>query len=149
MVVTNTGSAKATKLVLTDTLPIGFAFVDSGKDTKTWNFASLAAGAHVTVTAKVKIGAGVLAGKYTNRAYVTAAGLDPVNALADVKVTVPQVLGLATTGANGRDYMIFAFGLLARPPGLSPPAACGKTRLRPNRCLSNATTPALQCGGSC
>jgi uncharacterized membrane protein len=111
MVVKNTGTGNASNVVVTDTLPVGLTFVDGGKDTKSWTFTTLAAGASQTITAKVKVGASVKAGDFTNRAFATADGLDPVNATAVVNVTVPRVLGLATTGAGWRDYLTFLFGL--------------------------------------
>lgn len=110
LVVANTGTGSASNVVVTDTLPVGFTFVDGGKDTKSWTYATLAAGASQTITAKVKVGTGVKAGDFTNRAQVTADGLDPVNATAVVSVSVPKILGLATTGAGWRDYLIFLFG---------------------------------------
>lgn len=117
MVVTNTAKGNATIVVLTDTLPAGLTFVDGGAATKTWTIGTMKAGAKSTVKATVKVGTGVKAGIYTNKAVVTATGLDPVNAQANVHVTIPQVKGLATTGAGERDYLIFSFGLLLLAAG--------------------------------
>lgn len=111
MVVTNTGTANATGVVLTDTLPAGFTFVTGGKSTLLSTIGTLAVGASTTTTVKVKVGDNVKAGTYTNRASVKADGVAAVNAQANIKVVIPQVLGLAITGAGWRDYAIFTLGL--------------------------------------
>ncbi|MFA6474239.1 MAG: NEW3 domain-containing protein [Patescibacteria group bacterium] len=113
MVVKNTGTLKVANVVITDTLPTGFTFLDGGKITKTWTFASIAAGASQTVTALVKIGSGVKAGTYPNTAKVSATAVDPITATATLRIAVPQVKGeLAATGASASDYGIFGLGML-------------------------------------
>lgn len=110
--VTNTGDADATDVVLTDTLPTGFTFVDNGTNAHTWVIGALAANHQRVINYMVLVGTTVKAGTYTNVAVVTAANLDPQQASADVKIVVPAVLGLATTGVSLRDYVTFAVGLV-------------------------------------
>ncbi len=111
LVVTNTGDADATNVVVTDNLPDGFVFLATGKATRTWNLGTLAAGATETLTYKVVVGNSVLAGQHVNRAFVTADFFDPIVAEAIVTVRVPQVLGLADTGAGLKDLLMFVLGL--------------------------------------
>lgn len=110
LVVGNTGDGAATNVVVTDTLPAGFTFVETGDATKSWLLGTLAAGASQTLTAEVTVGNDIAAGTYTNTAVAKADGLDPVTATANVTVIVPKVLGLATTGVSARDNLLFAFG---------------------------------------
>ncbi|MEK7537673.1 MAG: hypothetical protein AAB619_01720, partial [Patescibacteria group bacterium] len=107
----NPGDTDVTNVSLTDTLPTGFTFVDSGKTTKTWSIGTLKAHHQRVINYLVKIGDGVKAGKYENAALVLSNELDPQTAKATVEVKVPQVLGLATTGVSLRDYIVFALGL--------------------------------------
>lgn len=111
MVIKNTGEGDATNVVVTDTLPSGFAFIGGGA-TKSWTFSTLAHGASQTITAEVSVSTTAKAGDYVNTASVKADGLDPVSASATVHLVVPQVLGLATTGVSLRDYVFFILGIV-------------------------------------
>lgn len=117
IVVSNTGEADATSVVVTDNLPDGFTFVEGGKATKTWKVGTLAAGASQTLTYQVKVGKDVAAGEHVNRAFVTADFFDPIAAEALVTVKIPQVLGLATTGVGLMDYMTFILGIVLLAAG--------------------------------
>ncbi len=112
LTVTNSGDGNATNTDISDTLPAGFTFADDGTSTRIWHLGTLLAGGHQTITYAVKIGSNVKAGTYVNHALATADGIDPVTAIANVKVVVPEVLGLATTGVSAKDYAIFALGSL-------------------------------------
>lgn len=103
--VTNTGTAEATGVVLTDTLPAGFSFVTGSASTTpdsvvgqviTWNVGDLAASADFSVTYDATISADQAAGTYTNTAVADANRLDDVSATSDVEVRVPVVHGAAT-----------------------------------------------------
>ena len=108
----NIGEADATNVVVTDNLPDGFVFRAGGKTTRTWNIGTLTAGASKTLTYKVVVGNDVIAGEHVNRAFVTADFFDPIVAQAIVTVKVPQVLGLADTGAGLRDLLTFVLGFV-------------------------------------
>jgi uncharacterized repeat protein (TIGR01451 family) len=74
--VTNTGRARATDVVLTDTLPEGFEFLNSkpstrGENPLTWNLGALEPGQSRRVEYQVSVKP---AGSFTNRAMVVAAG---------------------------------------------------------------------------
>lgn len=109
--ITNPGQVDLTGVSLTDKLPKGFTFVDSGKGTKTWTIGTLRANRQRVIDYQVLIGASVPAGTYQNAATVISKELDPKTAKASVTVKVPKVLGLATTGVSMRDYILFGFGL--------------------------------------
>lgn len=109
--VANSGDADLTNVVVKDTLPSGFVFVDGGKATKTWTIGTLLAHHQRVINYPVKIAETVKAGNYENKAVATSDQLDPKTAKVKVQVKVPQVLGLATTGVSTRDYIVFAIGL--------------------------------------
>ncbi|MBI5405347.1 MAG: DUF11 domain-containing protein [Candidatus Kerfeldbacteria bacterium] len=116
--ISNPGDADVTNVTLTDTLPTGFTFLDTGKGTKTWTIGTLKAHHQRVLNYQVKLSDSLKAGKYDNKAVVLSAELDPRTAFATVEVRVPQVLGLATTGVSMRDYVIFALGLSLMGLGL-------------------------------
>ncbi len=107
----NPGDADLTNVSLTDVLPAGFTFLDTGLRERTWTIGTLKAHHQRVVDYVVKVDSSVKAGKYDNLATVLSNELDPSTAKVTVEVKVPKVLGLATTGASARDFMIFAFGL--------------------------------------
>jgi uncharacterized repeat protein (TIGR01451 family) len=111
LVVTNTGDADAKNVIVTDTLPDGFTYADTGRTTKSWTYSKLTPGESKKITYDVKIGTNVTAGEYVNHAIALADGIKPVPADATVTVNVPKVLGLVTTGVGARDYLIFMLGL--------------------------------------
>ncbi len=109
--ISNTSDIDVTNVTLSDTLPKGFTFVDTGKTTKSWTIGTLKANHQRIINYDVLVGSTVKAGTFVNKATVRSTELEPLNATAKVTVKVPQVLGLATTGASFRDYLIFASGL--------------------------------------
>ncbi len=115
----NTGDGDAKNVVLTDTLPSGLTFLDTGKSTQTWDIGTLAANHDRVINYLVKVGSTVKAGTYKNLAVVTASDLSPQQATATLTVKVPQVLGLATTGVSLRDYLTFAAGLILMGLGVT------------------------------
>ncbi|MDD5715251.1 MAG: SdrD B-like domain-containing protein [Patescibacteria group bacterium] len=105
--VKNVGDAPAMNAVLTDTLPAGFVFADTGKSTKTWKLGDIVPDEVVTKTYTVKVDASTIAGKYTNLATVKADDTPVITAKAAVEVRTPKVLGaedeptqLPVTGAG-------------------------------------------------
>jgi uncharacterized repeat protein (TIGR01451 family) len=98
LVVKNTGTADATNVTLTDTLPTGLTYLDAdgkntGETTKTWTWATLAAGASQTVTYKTHVDSNATAKQYINSATVKADGVMGVTAKATSEVRTPTVLG--------------------------------------------------------
>lgn len=90
--VSNTGNDQAINVVLTDTLPTGFTFVDGGTSTKTFNLGTIAAGASVTTTYVVNVAADTTAGVKENIAKAKADNHTEVSARVPVEVIIPQVL---------------------------------------------------------
>jgi len=114
IVVTNTGDAPALNAVLTDTLPSGFVFADSGKTTMTWNLGDIVPTEKVTKTYQVKVDVSTLAGKYVNTATVKADDVNPVSAKATLEIKEVQVLGAEITElpATGGDLLGLLSGAL-------------------------------------
>lgn len=108
--ISNPSDLDLTNVKLSDKLPKGFVFADTNKNTKTWEIGTLKAHRQRVINYPVTVTDGVKAGMYENVATVTSTELDPQSAKASVEVKVPQVLGLATTGASARDYLLFSFG---------------------------------------
>ncbi|MFH0951759.1 MAG: NEW3 domain-containing protein, partial [Patescibacteria group bacterium] len=109
VVVSNNGDDFAVNVVLSDTLPDDFTFVDTGTKTNVWTLGDIEPGKSVTVSYKVKVGDNVVAGFYDNIAVATADNHGPVSDTVPVEVRPVKVL--ADTGIGGRDYLIFTLGL--------------------------------------
>jgi len=95
--VTNTGNDTAINVMLTDTLPTGFTFVDGGTATKTFALGNMEKGKSVTATYKVAIDFSVLAGSYDNLATAKADNHGSVTAKAPLEVRIPVVLAAELT----------------------------------------------------
>ncbi len=95
VVVTNAAAATdiAKNVILTDTLPNGFTFVDTGLATKTTSLGDLAIGQSKTLTYVVQINGFQPAGTYINTASAKGDNTTTVIATSTVEVRVPQVLG--------------------------------------------------------
>lgn len=111
--VLNGGTIDDTNVIVTDTLPDGFVFDDTGTTVRTWTIPSLRATESKTFTYLVRIDSSAAAGSYINTVVALGNLIDPVTAVAEVTVLAPQVLGLATTGPAGRDWVLLATGLVA------------------------------------
>ncbi len=92
VVITNTGNDQATNATLTDTLPAGFTFADSGLSTKTFVLGNLLAGTSVTTTYDVNVASDATAGIHENTATTKADNHPAVTAKAPVEVIIPQIL---------------------------------------------------------
>ncbi|MFC1663416.1 hypothetical protein ACFL04_04650, partial [Patescibacteria group bacterium] len=119
--ISNVGDGIAENVILVDTLPNGFTFVDTGTTTNTWTLGNIEPGSFTTVDYEVKVGDEVLAGFYDNLAVASADNHGPVTATTPVEVRSIQVL--ADTGIGGKDYMmlllgaalmVYGFGLVRR-----------------------------------
>lgn len=92
VVVTNTGNDQATNVTVTDTLPTGFTFADTGLNAKTFTLGNLAAGASTSFTYEVNVASDATAGVKENLAKAKADNYSEVTAKAPVTVIIPQVL---------------------------------------------------------
>ncbi|MBI3114936.1 MAG: DUF11 domain-containing protein, partial [Candidatus Kerfeldbacteria bacterium] len=113
--ISNIGEADAVGVTLTDSLPDGFTFTDTGEQNRVLALGVLAVGATKTITYEVTVDPETNAGRYVNTATVTADNHDGLVARASVDVRTPSVLGavteLADTGAGSQDYVLFTIGL--------------------------------------
>ena len=96
VVVTNTGDDTAHNVVITDTLPNGFTFADTGEATKTFNLGEIAPDASVSTTYEVTVGQDATAGIHENLATASSDNYPDVTAKAPVEVIIPQILGEKT-----------------------------------------------------
>ncbi len=116
--VSNNGEAPAANLVLTDTLPTGFTFEETGGTTRTWKLNDLAQGESLSISYAVVLDSTVVAGTYENVAVVTADNHDPLTAKVDLEVRAGSVLGeettaeLEDTGVGILDYLIMIIASL-------------------------------------
>jgi uncharacterized repeat protein (TIGR01451 family) len=129
--VSNTGTAAATNVILTDILPTGFTTLDSGANTLVVNLGTIAAGANVTTTYQTVSSTTLPSGVYTNVVTASATNAASVSTSADVTLLVPEVLGIETpepevlgaeslpeTGTGMIDYVVALFGIMALGFGL-------------------------------
>ncbi len=108
--VKNIGVGDASNVVVTDTLPKNLSFAHATGRTMTWNLGTLAAGHTRVLNVDVRVESDATRGTYTNVATVSADDIPTLQATAKITVTVPTVLGLATTGTGMIDYLIALLG---------------------------------------
>ncbi|MFH0828989.1 MAG: NEW3 domain-containing protein [Candidatus Kerfeldbacteria bacterium] len=106
----NIGDGDATNVVVTDTLPSGLSYVNITGKVATWYLGTLKPGHTREINVDVRVNSTAKEGNYTNVATVTADDVPQKEAQATV--TVPKVLGLATTGIGFRDYLIMLLGVV-------------------------------------
>ncbi len=112
LTVTNIGDGDATNVIVTDTIPSGLSFVHIKSKTATWNLGTLKPGHSRVINVDVRVNSNAKKGTYENVATVTADDMPVRDAKAAVNVTIPKVLGLATTGVRTLDYLIVLAGLV-------------------------------------
>ncbi|MFA5070567.1 MAG: NEW3 domain-containing protein [Patescibacteria group bacterium] len=108
--IANKGEATAYNVILTDKLPAGFTFTDTGLGQKTWNLGNMTPGTSITLNYEVLVGKDVKSGDYKNLATVKADNNDPVSASVNVNVKQGAVLGL--TGPKWYEIFYYLLGLL-------------------------------------
>jgi uncharacterized repeat protein (TIGR01451 family) len=101
--ITNVGKLTVFGATLTDVLPDGFLFADSGKNSKTWQMGDIKAGATKDVVYFVDISSKAEPKRYTNTATLTSLNYDPVIARADIEVKPIRVL--AATGFELNEFI--------------------------------------------
>jgi uncharacterized repeat protein (TIGR01451 family) len=89
-------TASAVNVMMTDTLPAGFTFVDTGLSTKVIALGTIAPGNSVTLTYDVLVSTTISSGNYINTASAKGENTDTVSATSTVAIRVPEVLGVTT-----------------------------------------------------
>ena len=110
--VKNIGGTTAKNVVMEDTLPTGFTFVEGGGITKTFIAGDLDAGEVRTLVYAVAVATDAAAGFYKNTATARADNASSVGDDADVEVRVVEVKGFTTlpdTGTGPLNPLGFAF----------------------------------------
>ncbi|MFH1366444.1 MAG: SdrD B-like domain-containing protein [Patescibacteria group bacterium] len=108
--ISNKGEATAYNVILTDKLPAGFTFTDTGLNEKTWTLGDMTPGSSLTLNYEVLVGKDVKAGDYLNQATVKADNNDPITAKVNVNVKQGVVLGI--TGPKWYEIFYYLLGLL-------------------------------------
>ncbi|MFC1687407.1 CARDB domain-containing protein [Patescibacteria group bacterium] len=93
VIITNSGNDTAYNVVLTDTLPTGFTFADTGEGTKSYSLGDLAIDSSISTTYDVVVGEDVDAGLYENLAVASSDNYPDVSDDVSVEVIVPIVFG--------------------------------------------------------
>lgn len=95
VVVTNAAIAtnRANDVIMTDTLPNGFLFVDGGGSTKTYTLGHIMPGTSVTRDYDVRVAATQEVGVYTNTVKAKGSNTPEVIATANIEVRLGAVLG--------------------------------------------------------
>jgi uncharacterized repeat protein (TIGR01451 family)/LPXTG-motif cell wall-anchored protein len=115
IVLKNNGNAPANNVKLTDTLPTGFTFSDTGLATKEWDLGNMAMGVEKITNYEVLVGQGVVPGDYKNIAAAQATNQGVIYAKA-LTVILGQVLGarveLPNTGTDPILFIIVGLGII-------------------------------------
>ncbi len=113
--VTNKGEATAVNVRLTDSLPNGFTFTETGLANRVWVIGNLAANAAKTISYEVEVDEASKTGTYENLAVAMADNNDPVSAKATIEVRKPSVLSevteLPNTGVGPTDKALYSIGV--------------------------------------
>lgn len=113
--VKNEGDATAVNVRITDSLPTGFTFTETGLANRVWVVGDLDAKAVKTITYEVTVDPATKTGTYENLAVAMADNHDPVSAQATIEVRKPSVLSSVTelpnTGAGTSDKALYGLGV--------------------------------------
>ncbi|MEK7639611.1 MAG: SdrD B-like domain-containing protein [Patescibacteria group bacterium] len=108
----NTGTGSAINVILTDLLPVGFAFKGTDLTTKEWKLGDIGVGETKTVSYKVTVGKSVPNGSYENLAIAQADNHGKVTTSVPVQVKRGRVLAeVVDTGAGPVDLAVAGVGL--------------------------------------
>lgn len=110
----NTGNYKLINVHVVDTLPAGFTFTASGKNTNSWSLGDLQPGEEKTLKFRTAAAKTIKPGKYTNTAVAKADNHKEVTAKADVQVKRPAVIGakLKKTGIDANEASKYGLALI-------------------------------------
>ncbi len=104
IIIANTGNLTAFNTILTDTLPTGFTYSDTGSSTQTWQINDFNPGQTEQVEYLVNIASDTAAGIYANIAQVSADNHGAVSASADLEVKIIKVLPIS--GIDRGEYIL-------------------------------------------
>ncbi|XOU94656.1 MAG: SdrD B-like domain-containing protein [Candidatus Kerfeldbacteria bacterium] len=91
VVVTNVGTDTSINTILSDLLPDGFVYEDTGLATREWSLGDMIVGDSITTTYNVLIGSEVDAGFYDNLAITWSDNHPSIDDIATVEVRIPTV----------------------------------------------------------
>lgn len=109
--VKNSGAEDLENVVVTDTLPSGATFED-GQGQHQWTIPLLAAGKQQDMMYAIHIPATQQRGSFTNHVSAVADFVDAVEASSTIAIQTPSVLGLATTGLQTNDRILFILSVI-------------------------------------
>lgn len=94
----NYGTGDAINLILTDNLPSGFTYEDTGLTSRQWSYTSLSPGEVITETYNAKINNNITEATYITVATVSASNHNPISNKAQITVrTIPTMQILLAT----------------------------------------------------
>lgn len=105
--VENNGNSTASNVVLTDTLPEGFVFPESGENKKEWLLGDIEPGEYKSISYMVEAGNDLDSGIYENNIEVKAMNHEPVSLLDGINLKRSILNSL--TGGN---QLIFSLGII-------------------------------------
>lgn len=121
--VKNTGTGAATDVRISDALPDGVAFADTGSAKRVWVVGTLDAGTTKKIVYTAKVLADATAGTHANSLVLTSENHATLAFGTDVAIHTPKVLGATTTlpatGAGILDLSPIAIGILMIVVGLA------------------------------
>jgi len=106
--ITNIGNINAVGIVVTDNLPDGFTYTDTGLIARQWHYTSLAPGENKTITYDVKIADNAKDGTYMNIASIKGDNFSSITDKVEIVVrqfASPQIL-LATQNPTASNTTI-------------------------------------------
>lgn len=110
LTVTNAGNLTAFNVILSDFLPDGFSFSDSGLSQKLLNIGDLEPAASEQVSWFIDADADITAGIYTNEAQAESDNTDTVEADDDITIQAGEVL--AESGFDPGEFSLLGLALL-------------------------------------
>ena len=120
--VLNSGDLPLYDAVVTDTLPAGFTFVETGLSEHTFTIGEISPGQLVTLEYQVIVSDTAAAGVYLNTAVLTSSNYDPLTTTANTEVRVPEVLGEISIPETGIKFihliLLVLLGIISLASGI-------------------------------
>ncbi len=113
LIITNNGNLTAFEVLVSENLPNGLVFSDSGSMNKQWNLSDIAPGEFKNIEYSISADKSLAPGIYTIAAKVQAANNNPISAEVDLEIRAATVKGaeLASTGFSVKEFVVLILAL--------------------------------------